>query len=376
MNTTLNTIEKNYLSFAKLITDYSVNIQPRENVVIDCIDIPNEMIAALVLAINQRKGNAIIWNKSWLTIRALLNNLNIEQIENIAENELAILKKSQAYISLRASYGVYELGELSNEAKNLFQEKWLGPVHYNYRVHNTKWCSSKWPTDYLAKTLNLTLEELTEDFFKICLLCDYKNLSKDMSALCALMNQTSEIKILAEGTDLTFNKSNIPSIICDGRINFPDGEVYTAPVKDSLNGYITFNVPAIYQGQCFENIRLDFDKGKIIKATTNGIEDPNLIRIINTDEGSHHIGEFAFGTNPEVKTYYGDAMFDEKIAGSIHFAIGNSYKNAFNGNKSSIHWDIVLDLRKGGQVFFDKQLIQENGKFLISSLSNLSINPY
>ncbi len=192
------------------------------------------------------------------------------------------------------------------------------------------------------------------------------------------MLQTDQVRITGLETDVTFSIKNIPAHECAGYINLPDGEVYTAPVRNSINGKVKFNVPTVYQGEAFKNITLEFVDGKITDATSDNNEEANikLNKILNTDEGSRYIGEFALGVNPAITHPINDILFDEKIGGSFHLTPGFCYDNASNGNESGIHWDLICIQTPeygGGEIYFDNILIRKDGDFLIPELLPLNI---
>ena len=182
------------------------------------------------------------------------------------------------------------------------------------------------------------------------------------------MEKTDKVRIVAKNTDLTFSIKDIPVVPCVGKSNLPDGEIYTAPVKDSVEGYITYNTPCPYQGNVYHDVRLEFSKGQIVNCTCQ--EDViSLKEIFDTDQGARYISEFSLGLNPLIKKPMGDILYDEKIIGSIHFTPGRAYKDAFNGNISSIHWDMVL---LEPDIYFDDVLIRKKGKFVIEQLKHLN----
>ena len=224
----------------------------------------------------------------------------------------------------------------------------------------------------MSQLAGMSTEAFEDYFFDVCCL-DYQKMSNAMNPLVDLMNRTDKVRIVAKDTDLTFSIKGIPAIKCDGACNIPDGEVYTAPVKDSVNGVISYNTPSIENGFRFENVRLEFKDGKIVKATANNSEKANAI--FDTDEGARYVGEFAIGVNPYVTKAIGDILFDEKISGSIHFTPGCSYDDAPNGNKSAVHWDLVLCQTPefgGGEIWFDDVLIRKDGRFIIPELYGLN----
>jgi len=215
--------------------------------------------------------------------------------------------------------------------------------------------------------------EAFEDFyFDVCSI-DYSKMSKAMDNIIALMDRTDRVQIKGPGTDLSFSINNIPTIKAAGKRNIPDGEVFTAPVKDSIEGDLTFNTPAVYQGTTYENICFKFHKGKIIEASANFTK--KLNEVLDTDEGSRYLGEFAIGLNPYILNAMKDPLFDEKIMGSIHLTPGKCYEEASNDNSSSIHWDLVLiqtPEHGGGEIYFDEKLIRKDGRFVIDELKCLN----
>jgi len=254
-----------------------------------------------------------------------------------------------------------------------YQTLWSQPVHSRIRVPDTKWVVLRWPTPSMAQQAGMSTEEFEEFYFDVCTL-DYPKMAEAQKTLMALEAKTDKVHIKGPGeTDLRFSVKDIPVIQSCGLRNIPDGEVFTAPVRDSTNGVIEYNTPTLYQGTVFENIKLTFKDGKIIKVDGDDVE--RLEEIFNTDEGARYVGEFAIGMNPYINRPMKDILFDEKIAGSIHFTPGNSYDNAFNGNRSAIHWDLVLRQTPecgGGEVWFDDVLIRKDGLFVLDELKSLN----
>jgi aminopeptidase len=246
------------------------------------------------------------------------------------------------------------------------------PVHSEQRVKHTKWCVMRYPEPSMAQLAGMSTDAFEDFYFNVCNL-DYSRMSRAMDRLVTAMERSDKVRITGRGTDLSFSIKGIPAVKCDGRLNIPDGEVYTAPVRDSVNGVITYNCPAVYQGVTFENIRFTFKDGKIVEATANNSE--RLNQILDTDEGGRYIGEFAIGFNPYIDHPMKDTLFDEKIRGSLHFTPGRCYDDASNGNKSAIHWDLVLIQRAdygGGDIWFDNELIRKDGFFIPSELQCLN----
>lgn len=361
------------ITLAKNLINYSCNIQKGEKILIEAIGLETPLITELVKQTYLAGGIPFVTIKDKEVDRAILMNCSEEQMTMMAKYEAMRMSDMDAYIGLRAGHNITELADVPGEKMSIHGKNFWGPVHGGIRVPNTKWVVIRYPNYSMAQAADMSTEAFEDFYFNVCTL-DYSKMSKAMDNLVALMEKTDRVKITGAGTDLNFSIKGIPAIKCDGKLNIPDGEVYTAPVKDSVNGYITYNAPAVYQGYTFENIRLEFKDGKIISATANDTERINTV--FNADDGARYVGEFAIGVNPYILKPMKDTLFDEKIAGSIHFTPGSSYDDAFNGNKSSVHWDLVFIQRPdygGGEIYFDDVLIRKDGLFVIDEL--LCLNP-
>jgi aminopeptidase len=302
--------------------------------------------------------------------RTLALEASDRQLNIMASHELARMKKMNAYIAMRGSHNITELADVPAEKMQLIGKK-MRPVQ-DQRVKRTKWVVLRWPTPSMAQLAGMSTEAFEDFFFDVCTL-DYRKLQPGMKALKGLMEQTDLVQIKGPGTDLNFSIKGIPAVICGGDRNIPDGEVFTAPVKDSVEGQLTFNAPSIYQGTAFDGIQLNFKRGKIVDASSN--ETKKLNKILDSDTGARYIGEFSLGFNPRVFQPMRDILFDEKIAGSFHFTPGQAYEEADNGNRSQVHWDMVSIQRPdygGGEIYFDGKLIRKNGEFLAKQLRSLN----
>ena len=355
---------------ASLLVNYSTNLQRGENVLIETFDAPDEMAIALIRAV--RKAGAVPFSQIQRArvSRELALGADEKQLNLAAAHELARMKKMDAYIAIRGSQNVSELADVPIDRMKLVAKK-MRPVQ-DQRVQKTKWVVLRWPTPSMAQMAGMSTEAFEDFFFKVCTL-DYRRLQPGMKALKALMEKTDQVQIKGPGTDLRFSIKGISAIICGGDRNIPDGEVFSCPVKDSVQGQVTFNVPTIYQSTGFDNIRLEFRDGKIVEATSN--QTKKLNEILDSDLGARYIGEFSLGCNPYIREPMRDILFDEKIAGSFHFTPGQAYQEADNGNRSQVHWDMVCIQRKdygGGEVYFDDKLIRRNGEFLPKQLQSLN----
>src|SRR6266436_5604144 len=319
---------------AKLLVEYSTRLKRNENVLIEAFDVPDEMTIALIRAVRKAGAIPFVQIQRARIGRELALEASDRQLTLAAGHELARMKKMHAYIALRGSNNITELSDV--------------PV---------------------AKMSTQAFEDF---YFEVCTL-DYRRLQPGMKALKTLMERTDRVEIKGPGTDLRFSIKGIPAVICGGDRNIPDGEVFTAPVKRSVEGHITFNAPTIYQSIAFDGIRLDFRQGKIVEATSNQTE--KLNKILDSDAGARYIGEFSLGFNPRVLEPMRDILFDEKIAGSFHFTPGQAYEEADNSNRSQVHWDMVNIQRPdygGGEIYFDGKLIRRDGEFLPKPLRSLN----
>ena len=357
---------------AKLLVEYSIRLRRNENVLIEAFDIPEEMTIALIRAAKKAGGIPFAQTYQTRVSRALALEASDRQLNLVASHELARMKKMNAYIAVRGSNNVTELSDVPAEKMKLVAKK-MRPVQ-DQRVKKTKWVVLRWPTPSMAQLAGMSTEAFEDFYFDVCTL-DYRRLQPGMKALKRLLKKTDRVEIKGPGTDLRFSVKGIPAVICGGDHNIPDGEVFSCPVKDSVEGHVTFNAPSIYQGTGFDGIHLEFKRGKIVEAASN--ETKKLNQILDSDSGARYIGEFSLGFNPRVLQPMRDILFDEKIAGSFHFTPGQAYEEADNGNRSQVHWDMVCIQRPdygGGEVYFDGKLIRQDGEFLPKDLRSLNRN--
>jgi aminopeptidase len=302
--------------------------------------------------------------------RELLRGTDGRHAALVRDLELFRMKKVQAYIAVRGSANMNENADVPSERMALFSRV-TRPV-LDWRVNKTRWCVLRWPTPSLAQSAGMSTEAFENLYFDVCTM-DYRRMARAMVPLWKRMQRADRVQIKGPGTDLTFSIKGIGAKMCDGKLNIPDGEVFSCPVKDSVNGVIQFNAPTIYSGTRFENVRLVFRDGKIVEATSNHTR--KLNEILDTDPGARYTGEFSLGFNPYILEPMCDILFDEKIAGSLHLTPGQAYTECDNGNRSAVHWDMVLIQRKewgGGEIWFDGELIRKDGLFVPKDLQPLN----
>ena len=350
---------------ARNLVDYSVDLQKGEILYLEIKGIEALELGKEIIKYSTEKGAVpfYFYNDESL-IRQYLKSATDEQHKQLADYHLAMMEKASAYIGIRGSGNPFDLADIGTEKVTRYQKLFYTPVHLEERVKRTKWVVMRYPNNAMAQLAETSQENFEDFYYDVCNL-NYAKMSKAMDPLVELVDKTDKVTIKGPGTDLTFSIKDIGVIKCDGTRNIPDGEVYTAPVRDSINGTITYNTPSLSQGFVYNDISFTFKDGKIVKATSSSFED-KLIKKLDTDEGARYIGEFAIGVNPFVLHPMKDTLFDEKIRGSIHLTPGQCYDEASNGNQSSIHWDLVLIQRKdygGGEIYFDDKLIRKDGIF-------------
>lgn len=364
-------MDKKVLELSELLTSYSTNLKPGERVLIDYEgECTKPLVRQLIKDAYKLGAKPYVNNRDGQILREILLGADEDQIKFQNDYQLYQMKGMDAYIAIRAGENTSELSDVPSEKLNMYYK--LTSPTLDYRVNETKWVVLRYPNASMAQLANKSQEAFSEFYFDVCTL-DYKKMSKAMDPLVELMNRTDKVRIVGPGTDLTFSIKDIPAIKCDGKMNIPDGEVYTAPVRESMNGTISYNTFSEEQGFTFENIKFEIENGKIVKATANDTKRIN--DLLDTDEGARYFGEFAIGVNPYILTPMKDTLFDEKICGSFHLTPGKCYEDAFNENHSAIHWDLVNIQRAeygGGEIYFDDVLIRKDGLFVIDELKGLN----
>jgi aminopeptidase len=361
-------------SLARLLVEYSIRLKRGETVFIEAFDVPDEMTIALIRAVRRMGATPLVQIQHAQVNRVLAIAATDRQFALIAAHELARMKKVDAYIAVRGSNNITELSDVPLEQMKLIAKK-MRPVQ-DQRVKKTKWVVLRWPTPSMAQLAAMSTAAFEDFYFEVCTL-DYAKLQPGMRALKSLLQRTDRVEIKGPGTDLRFSVKGIPAVICGGDRNIPDGEVFTAPVKKSVEGYVTFNAPTIYQSTAFDRIRLEFRNGKIVHAASN--HTAKLNTILDSDPGARYVGEFSLAFNPYILEPMRDILFDEKIAGSFHFTPGQAYEEADNGNRSQVHWDMVNIQRPdygGGEIYFDGKLVRRDGDFLPKQLRILNRKQY
>lgn len=356
---------------AENLLNHSVRLQEKENVIIEVRGEGDALAKELVKQAYAKGAYPFVRFLHPGIQRELLMGTSEERATFLAKWEEQMWKETQAFIVINGATNSSEGSDVPME-RRLAHQKVVQPLN-DYIIANLRWTLLNYPTSAMAQSANMSTEAFENFYFDVCSL-DYQKMQNAFLPLQELMAQTDKVRLVGPGTELTFSIKDIPSVICSGQMNIPDGEIYTAPVRDSVNGTITYNAASSYMGTRFENIQLTFENGKIVEATSNNTK--RLNEILDSDEGARYIGEFAIAVNPYILHPMNDILFDEKIAGSFHFTPGKAYEEADNGNRSTVHWDMVNIQRPdfgGGEIWFDDILIRKDGLFVQEAL--LGLNP-
>ncbi len=358
-------------TLANTIINYSLHLKEKSKVLVNFTSEATPLVEELINEA-QKVGAIMSLNLYDPRLNSRLAEKNtdarLEHLKNLKQFEVDTY---DAFVAICSSFNDYESKNIPLDMKRK-----LGAMTQeidDIRINERDWVLLNYPTDLDAYKAKMTTAEFNE-FALDVMTVDYKQMSKDIAPLKELMEKTDKVRIISPGTDLTFSIKGLPAIPCTGEKNIPDGELYSAPVKNSVNGVITYNTPSPYQGNVYNHVSLTFENGKIIKATCDE-DDDALNEIFNTDEGARYVGEFSLGFNPKILYPMGDILYDEKILGSLHFTPGRCYADCDNGNTSSIHWDMVLIQREefgGGEIYFDDVLIRKDGKFVLDELKVLN----
>ena len=358
---------------AEVIVRHSLALAPGENVLILGTGLTAEpLVRCLIKAVRAAGARPFYRLDNEPTKRAWLMGIDDATLSLMAEADAFLMERMDAFVGFSSPDNALELSDVPGAAMSRYQSLYYKPVHYDIRVPKTRWAVLRYPAPAFAQSAGMSEEAFEDWFYRVCTV-DYGRMEKALGPLRELMERTDRVRVTGPGTDLSFSIAGIPAIPCAGKVNLPDGEIYTAPVRDSVEGVLSYNAPSILDGFRYSGIRFRFEKGRIVEATANDAARINTV--LDTDEGARYVGEFAIGVNPYVDRPVGNTLFDEKIRGSIHFTPGNSYDDAFNGNRSAVHWDLVLlqdAASGGGEIWFDGVLVRKDGLFVLPELEDLN----
>lgn len=357
---------------ANMMVNYSCELKPGEHVMVRYDGeetIP--MVTALIRHIYAVGAYPYLVPSDKRLQREIILQAGDEQLDKMCEHELALTSQMDAFISVHATHNEFEFSDIPSDKMENFFKRYAMPTVLK-RMKNDRWVGINYPCASEAQTMGTSQQAYEDFFFDVCTM-DYPKMKEAAKPLADLMDRTDKVHIKGEGTDLTFSIKGIDSKICAGDHNIPGGEVFTAPVIDSVNGYVTYTTANVIDGICHDRIRLTFKDGKIVEAESN--DTARLNQKLDSDPGARYIGEFAIGFNPYITKPMKNTSFDEKIAGSFHLTPGMSFEKAGNGNQSSIHCDLVCIQTPeygGGEIWFDDVLIRKDGLFVIPELKGLN----
>ncbi|MBI5060635.1 aminopeptidase [candidate division KSB1 bacterium] len=364
-----------HVDLAKVLVHHSLKLKPGQKVLVETTDVGPEFIGTLIDTICAAGGFPVLEQKMAATQRALYLNATEARMKFIGDCELDRMKRVDAYIAVRGVTNAKEMTDVPGEQMSLYETHWMYPVHMLERMKK-RWVVLRFPSGPLAQLARMSTAAFEDFYYRVCVGVDWAQADRAVQPAAAFMRKTDRVHIKGPAdTDLKFSIKNIGVTPCCGVMNIPDLELFTAPVRDSVEGVIHYNCPSTYRGFTFENIRLRFERGKIVEATANDTKRIN--EVFNTDEGARYVGEFSLGFHPHIMDPMDDILFDEKINGSMHFTPGKAYEaEADNGNRSAIHWDLVMIQRPdygGGEIYFDDVLIRKDGRFVHEAF--LGMNP-
>lgn len=352
---------------ADKLLSHSIELKKDENVMLQLIGFNGRgLLRALVESVREQGANPFIKIEDPEINRMLLERGNEEfwKLQATAD-QLPLMKEMDAFIGIRGAENIYEPSDADKEANRAYSEQFLKPVHFEERVNNTKWCVLRYPSAAFAMNAKMPTERFRKFYFDACLF-DYQKLEEAMKPLEEKLRNTDIIELKGDGTDISFSVKDQNWIPCYGKRNIPDGELFSSPILASVNGEITY-APSVYQGKPFEFVKLKVRDGVVVDFDSSN--NRALEEILDTDSGARQFGEFSFGLNPVIEKPMYDILFDEKIYGSNHLTLGQDYEIAPNGNKSSIHWDLVCI---GADVYLDGELIREGRNFVTDDLTSLN----
>ena len=360
--------------YAKVLVEYSVNVQQGELTIIRTDSYQSQpLVKEIYKQVLKRGGYPVVRMGCEGLNEIFIKNANDDQINYIDPMTEIEYDKAKNLISIGAPLNVKNMARCDSKRmaqRSGVMRKLSEKMLKRSAEGDLNWVIADFPTNALAQEANMSLEEYTEFLIKACYLHldnpieKWKEINAFQQRIADYLNSKSKIRIVGEKTDITFNVAGRIWKSCAGECNFPDGEVYTSPVEDSANGQIYFDFPQIYRGNEAQKVLLTLKDGKVIEAKAEKGEE-YLNNMLDMDAGSRFVGEIAIGTNEMVQDITGNILFDEKIGGSIHMAVGASYPDTGGKNVSGLHWDLIKNMKNGGQIYVDDVLIYENGKFVI-----------
>ena len=358
---------------AKILVDYSVEVKPSQLVRISGGPEGAPLILAVYQKVLERGAHPFLQVEPEEAEELFYTYAKDAQLDYVPPFMKEVIEQIDAGIGIWTDVNTKQLTN-ADPAKQSRRGVAMRPLRDRLLERAAKkelrWSGTVHPIQAFAQDAEMSLREFEDFVYEACLVHEpdpinaWKKVSKEQQRLVDWLNKTKQIHVVGPDTDLKLEVTDRKWINCDGHENFPDGEIFTGPIEESLNGHIRYTYPACHFGREVEDVRLQFKDGKVIKATAAKNEE-FLSKMLESDKGAKYVGEFAFGTNPGIQRFTKNTLFDEKIGGTIHLALGLGYPESGSKNKSAIHWDMVCDLRDGGEVRVDGTVFLKDGKILI-----------
>jgi len=358
---------------AKILVDYSAKVRPNQLVWITGGAEGAPLILAVYQKVLERGAHPFLEVEPEEAEELLYTFASNAQLDYLPAFMMEIVEQIDAKIQIWTDVNTKQLTN-ADPAKQSRRSAAMRPFSDRFHEREAKkelsWTGTLYPSQAYAQDAEMSLREFEDFVYGACLVHEpdpikaWKKISKEQQHIVDWLNKARRIHVLGPDTDLKLDVKGRKWINCDGHVNFPDGEIFTGPIEDSLNGYIRYTFPACAYGREVEDVRLEFKDGKVIKATAAKNEE-FLLKMLETDKGARYVGEFAFGTNSEIQRFTKNMLFDEKIAGTVHLALGKGFLETRSRNRSAIHWDMVCDLRDDGEVRVDGVVFLKDGKILV-----------
>lgn len=357
---------------ARYVVRTALAVKPGDRVMVELRGREFDAARAFVEEVHDAGGRPLFRVEDPVLRASVYARASAEHVAWLGADLLHTARDVDCFVFLDAPDNPSTWGDVPADRNAAYRRSVYQPVYLDLVANQRRWCVLRWPNDAMARQAGMSTRAYEDFYFGACLV-DYPKMNEALRALKARMDRADRVRITGPGTDLSFSVRGIGIMIENGLRNIPDGEAATAPVRDSVNGTISYNVPSTYDGFTYRDVRLTFRDGRIVEATSNDSERMN--RLLDTDEGARYVGEFALGVNPAITRPIDDILFDEKIAGSFHLTPGNCYDNADNGNHSAVHWDLVCSQRPehgGGEIWVDGELLRKDGVFVPEDLRPLN----
>lgn len=360
--------------YARVLVDYSVAVKERDLVIIYARGYEAQPLVKEIYKQCLIKGaNPVVRTSMDELAETFIKYANDSQLEYIDEMSKIEVEKADVMIFIGAPTNIKNMAQADTK-KLAKRSKATHPILAKRLERSARgdmrWVIADYPTNALAQEANMSLEEYCEFLINSCYL-DLENptqkwieIDTEQKRIASILNTTTKLRITGDKTDITFSTKDRIWVPCSGNMNFPDGEIFTSPVEDSAKGTIYFDFPQNYHGSTSKEVYLTLKNGKVVEAHAESGNE-FLQSMLNMDEGSKFVGEIAIGTNDRIQNVTGNILFDEKIGGSIHMALGASYPEAGGKNQSGLHWDMIKNMKEGGKIYADDKLIYKNGKFII-----------